>query len=76
MAVEARFICERKEALDQVSVQVTLRASTRGRDNTEWAPYTPSGILSMVVVGSAGGDFVEGGRYRLLLERTDDEPAT
>jgi len=72
MAVEARFECSRKEVLDEASVSVALSASIRGRDNTEWAPYTPSGQLTMIVNGPAGAEFVQGARYRLLIERIDD----
>lgn len=68
MAVEARFVCDRKTPLDQTSVQVALSASIAGRDNTNWAPFTPSGTLSMVVNGPAGGEFVQGKRYRILIE--------
>lgn len=68
MAVEGRFVCERKEVLDQVSVSITLRASISGRDNAEWAPFTPSGQLTMVVNGPAGAEFVQGQRYRMLLQ--------
>lgn len=68
MAVEARFVCERKDLIDQVSVSVKLAASTRGRDNTEWAPFTPAGTLLMTVTGAAAAEFVQGQRYRMLLE--------
>lgn len=74
MAVEARFICEDKKVIDQTSVQVTMRASIRGRDNTEWAPYTPAGSIQMVVNGSAGAEFLKDGRYRVVIERTTDVP--
>lgn len=72
MAVEARFECTRKEVLDQVSVAVRLSASITGRDNTEWAPFTPAGSIQMTVNGTAGSEFVQGGRYRVTLERIDD----
>ena len=72
--VEARFICDDKKVLDQTSVQVTMHASIKGRDNTEWAPYTPSGTIQMVVNGSAGAEFVKDARYRVIIERTGDTP--
>lgn len=72
--VEARFICDDKRVLDQTSVQVRMTASIRGRDNTEWAPYTPSGQILMVVNGSAGAEFVKDARYRVIIERTGDVP--
>lgn len=67
--VEARFYCADKRAIDQQSVAVDLRASISGMDNTNWAPYTPSGQISMTVNGPAGASFVEGGRYRVVFER-------
>ncbi|HEV2346380.1 MAG TPA: hypothetical protein VGS97_19940 [Actinocrinis sp.] len=67
-AVEARFVCDWKKPLDQVSVQFQLSASIQGRDNTEWAPFTPSGTISMVVNGPAGAVFAAGKRYRVLIE--------
>lgn len=73
MAVEARFICDRKVPLDQTSVQVFMSASTQGRDNTEWAPYTPAGSINVVVNGTAGGEFEAGVRYRVLIERLPDD---
>ena len=72
MATEARFICELKQVIDESSVQLILRASIKGRDNTEWAPYTPAGQLSMVVTGPAAAEFVQDGRYRLLIEAVPD----
>ena len=68
MAVEARFICTGQKVIDQVSSQIRLTASTYGRDNTGWAPFTPAGTLDMVVNGPAGAEFVEGRRYRILIE--------
>lgn len=68
MTVEARFVCDRKQPLDQVSVQVALSASITGRDNTTWAPFTPSGSINMVVNGPAGAEFAQGKRYRVLIE--------
>lgn len=73
MAVEARFICENKTPMDQTSVQVRLGASILGRDNVEWAPYTPSGSINMVVNGPAGGEFVAGKRYRVLIEELPED---
>lgn len=70
-AVEARFQCTRKQVLDATSVQVYLSASTGGRDNVDWAPYTPSGQLTLVVNGPAGAGFVEGARYALWLQRAE-----
>jgi hypothetical protein len=72
MAVEARFECTRKEAIDQTSVAITMSASIQGRDNVEWAHYTPAGSLTMTVNGPAGAEFVQGGRYRLLIEQVED----
>ena len=71
MAVEARFECVSKEVIDQTSVSVRLAAAITGRDNTEWAPYTPAGTLSMVVNGPAGSQFVQGGRYRIRIEQVE-----
>lgn len=71
--VEARFICELKQVIDQTSSQVRLAASIKGRDNTEWAPYTPSGQIHMVINGAAGAEFVQGRRYRVLFEQIDDD---
>lgn len=71
MAIEARFVCERKDLIDQVSVSVTLRAAITGRDNTEWAPFTPAGTILMTVNGPAGAQFVQGKRYRVLIEEVD-----
>ncbi len=68
-AVEARFVCDRKTPIDQVSVAVAMSASTQGRDNIEWAPFTPGGSISMTVNGAAGGVFEKGERYRVLIER-------
>lgn len=72
MAVEARFNCDVKNVIDQVSCDVRLSASISGRDNTEWAPYTPSGQITMVINGAAGAEFVQGGRYRVTFERLED----
>lgn len=69
MAVEARFVCVRKEVVDQVSVDVTLSASVGGQDNVNWAPYTPSGSIVMRVTGPAAAEFVCGGRYRVRIEQ-------
>lgn len=69
--VEARFICENKRILDQTSVGLTLRASVYGRDNVDWAPYTPAGTITLVVTGSAAALFVEQGRYAVTFERAE-----
>lgn len=69
--VEARFICTNKKILDETSVQVSLSPSVQGRDNVDWAPYTPAGQLQMVVNGPAGAAFVEGGRYAVTIERAE-----
>lgn len=74
MAVETRYICTRKRVIDQASVKVELTASIYGRDNVEWSPYTPSGSIEMVVNGPAGAVFVEGGYYRILIEKTSPDP--
>jgi ethanolamine utilization microcompartment shell protein EutL len=74
VAVEGRFICTKKEVIDQTSVQVVLTASTYGRDNVGWAPYTPAGQVSMVVNGPAGAEFAEGQYYRVLFERVSPDP--
>jgi len=69
--VAARFICINKKILDEAQVEVTLHPSTYGRDNVEWAPYTPAGVVRMVVNGPAGALFVEGGRYAVTFERAE-----
>jgi hypothetical protein len=75
MAVEARFVCTGQQVVDQASSQVRLMASTDGRDNTEWAPYTPAGTIDLVINGPAGHEFVQGGRYAVTIRRLpDDEP--
>lgn len=68
MALEARFVCDRKTPIDQVSVQLVLSASKTGRDNTDWAPFTPSGFIDLVANGPAGADFAQGKRYRVVIE--------
>lgn len=73
MVVEARFECTRKDVVDESSVDVRLSASIRGRDNTEWAPYTPSGSITLVVRGAAAAEFVQDGRYRVIIERIPDD---
>jgi hypothetical protein len=73
MAVEARFNCAKKEVIDQVSVRLELSASTGGRDNTGWAPYTPWGQIILVVNGKAADEFVQGGRYRVTFEKVADD---
>lgn len=69
--VEARFICENKKILDETSVEIMLRPSVNGRDNVEWAPYTPAGQIQMVVKGAAAALFVEQGRYAVTFERAE-----
>lgn len=72
MAVEARFVCESQKVIDQTSSAVRLCASTSGRDNTDWAPYTPAGQIDLVINGSAGSEFTQGKRYRVLIEEVGD----
>lgn len=67
-AVEARFVCETQQAIDQVSSRIIMRAATTGRDNTNWAPFTPAGTIDMVVNGLAGAVFSAGKRYRVLIQ--------
>lgn len=71
MTVEARFMCEKKQVIDQTSVELVLRAAITGRDNTEWAPYTPSGTIHMVINGAAADQFVQDGRYQVLIRQVD-----
>lgn len=70
--VEARFVCDRVVVMDQTSAQVHLSAATSGRDNVNWAPYTPSGQISMAVNGPAGAVFAQGKRYRVLIQEVAD----
>jgi len=69
--VEARFVCHHKKILDERQVEVYLRPSVQGRDNVDWAPYTPAGQVTLVVNGPAGALFVEGGRYAVTFERAE-----
>ena len=69
--VEARMICEWKKILDATSVEVTLRPSVQGRDNVEWAPYTPAGQVQLVMQPQAAALFVQGGRYAVTFERAE-----
>lgn len=69
--VSARFLVTNKKILDETSVEITLAASTYGRDNVEWAPYTPAAHCTMVVNGPAGALFVEGGRYEVTFRRAE-----
>jgi len=72
MAVEGRFGCTRKQVVDQQSVQVRLDACTTGQDNVEWARYTPAGSIELLMNGPAAADIVEGGRYRMVLEKVEE----
>jgi hypothetical protein len=73
MAVEARFVCAHQKVVDQTSSQVLLLASTSGRDNTEWAPNTPSGQIHLDLNGPAGRYFTTGKRYRVLIEEVGSD---
>jgi hypothetical protein len=70
--VEARFICETQQVLDQVSSRIVLRAAISGQDNTDWAPFTPAGVIDMTVNGAAGQLFTAGKRYRVLIQEVED----
>lgn len=69
--VEARFKCSFKKILDERQVEVYLEPSYGGRDNVDWAPYTPAGQIRMVCVPQAAALFVEGGRYAVTFERAE-----
>jgi hypothetical protein len=70
--VEGRFVCDTQQVIDQVSSRIILRAATTGRDNTDWAPFTPAGTIDMIVNGTAGHAFSAGKRYRVLIQEVPD----
>jgi hypothetical protein len=59
--VRAKFFVQEitRRAHNPNGVEVTLSAVSRGKDNTEWASYTPSGQIKMTILNEVASSQFE-----------------